>query len=345
MKVAAAKVAQFISGPPDTVRAILLYGPDAGLVRERAELLTKLIVEDPKDPFRVADFSASELRDDPARLSDEASAIAFTGGRRVVRIRDAADAVAKSIISYCKAPFGDALVIIEAGALSPRSKLRAAYEGSKQAAAIPCYADEGKGLRDIILETLGQSQINVSPDAVSYLLENLGSDRMVSRSELEKLRLYMGEETEVTIADAIACIGDSSSMALDDIAFSAASGKIDRLTHFLDRARREGAAAISILRGVARHFERLHLVSGAIDNGKSADAAMKLLRPAVFFKQADSFRTQLRLWPTARLSQAINSLSEAEVLCKTTGMPPDTICDQALLRLGATSLALTKRQG
>ena len=49
MKVTAAKVAQFISSPPDTVRAVLLYGPDAGLVRERAELLTKLIVEDPKD--------------------------------------------------------------------------------------------------------------------------------------------------------------------------------------------------------------------------------------------------------------------------------------------------------
>jgi DNA polymerase-3 subunit delta len=345
MKVAAAKIIQFISSPPEAVRAILLYGPDTGLVRERAEALTGLIVEDPKDPFRIAELPASDLRDDPARLSDEASAIAFTGGRRVVRIRDATDVVAGSIVSFCEAPCGDALVIVESGNLAPRSKLRTAFERSEQAAAIPCYADEGKGLRDVILETLGQSKIRVSPDAMSFLMENLGGDRMVSRSELEKLRLYMGEDAEVTIADAIACVGDSASMALDDIGFATASGKIDRLAHFLDRARREGAAAVSILRGVARHFERLHLVSGAIDSGKSADTAMKLLRPPVFFKQADSFRIQLRCWPTIRLGQAINSLSEAEVLCKTTGMPADTICDQALLRLGATSLALTKRRG
>ena len=344
MKVAAAKVAQFISSPPEAVRAILLYGPDSGLIRERGEQLTSAIVKDPKDPFRIAEFSASELRDDPARLSDEAAAIPFTGGRRVVRIRDTTDAVAKSIVSFCKEPFGDALVIIEAGTLTPRSKLRSAFEASKQAAAIPCYSDEGQGLRNIVLETLGQSQIRVSPDAMSYLLENLGSDRMVSRSELEKLRLYMGEESEVTIADAIACVGDSSSMALDDIAFSAASGKIERLTHLLDRGRREGTAAISILRGVGRHFERLHLVSGAIDAGNSAETAMKLLRPPVFFKQVTIFRNQLSLWPTRRLSQAINSLSEAEVLCKTTGMPADTICDQTLLRLGATSLALIERR-
>ena len=345
MKVSAGKSAQFISSPPETVRAILLYGPDAGLIRERAEILTRLIVDDPQDPFRVADFSANELRDDPARLSDEASAIAFTGGRRVVRIRETTDSIAKSIISFCQDPLGDALVIIEAGALTPRSKLRIQFEESKQAAAIPCYADEGKGLRDIILEVLGQSQITVTSDAMSYLLENLGSDRMLSRSELEKLRLYMGTETKVTIEDAIACVGDSSSMTLDDIAFSSASGKIDRLTHFIDRGRREGAASISILRAVARHFERLHLVSGTIDDGNSVERAMKLLRPPVFFKQAQTFQHQIRLWPTVRLSQAINSLAEAEILCKTTGMPADSICDQALLRLGATAFALTKRQG
>ena len=343
MKVPAAKAAQFISAPPESVTAILLYGPDMGLVRERAQALTRLIVEDPKDPFRVSEIPASELRDDPARLSDEAAAIAFTGGRRVVRIRDATDAIARPIVDFCNAPFGDALVIIETGTLLPRSKLRTAFEGAKQAAAVPCYGDEGKALQDVVLEALGKSKIRVSADAMSYLLENLGGDRMVSRSELEKLRLYMGEEGEVTIADAVACIGDSASMTLDDIAFAAASGNIDRLAHLLDRARREGAAAISILRAVARHFERLHLVSGAIDIGKPAAAAIKLLRPPLFFKQKNNFRTQLRRWPTNRLSQAIGSLSEAEILCKTAGVPADTICNQTLLRLGATSLALTKR--
>jgi DNA polymerase-3 subunit delta len=236
------------------------------------------------------------------------------------------------------------LVVIEAGNLTPRSKLRKAFEDAKCAAAIPCYADEGGALRDVISETLGQSSIRISADAMSFLLENLGSDRMVSRSELEKLRLYMGEGGEVTLEDAIACIGDSASMTLDDIAFAAASGNIDRLTHLMDRARREGLAAIGILRAVARHFQRLHLASGSVDEGKSADVAIKSLRPPVFFKQADIFRGQVRIWPTGRLGQALVSLSEAEVQCKTTGMPTDTICDQTLLRLGATARALGKNR-
>ena len=344
MKISAGKAAHFIASPPDAIRAILLYGPDAGLVRERAGTLTKSIVEDPKDPFRIAEIAANELRDDPARLSDEAAAIAFTGGQRVVRVRDATDTISGPLADFCDNPSGDALVVIEAGNLTPRSKLRKAFEDAKYAAALPCYADEGGALRDVISETLGQSSIRISADAMSFLLENLGSDRMVSRSELEKLRLYMGKGGEVTLEDAIACIGDSASMTLDDIAFAAASGNIDRLTHLMDRARREGLAAIGILRAVARHFQRLHLASGSVDEGKSADVAIKSLRPPVFFKQADVFRGQVRIWPTGRLGQALVSLSEAEVQCKTTGMPTDTICDQTLLRLGATARALSKNR-
>jgi len=344
MKVSAGKAASFIASPPKGVRAILLYGPDSGLVRERAGALTKTIVDDPKDPFRIAEIAANELRDDPARLSDEAAAISFTGGKRVVRVRDATDTISGPLTDFCDNPSGDALVIVEAGNLTPRSKLRKAFETTECAAAIPCYADEGKALRDVISETLGDSNTRVSPDAMAFLLENLGSDRMVSRSELEKLRLYMGEGNEVTLDDAIACIGDSASMALDDIAFASASGNIDRLTHLMDRAHREGLAAISILRAVARHYQRLHLASGSVDEGKSIDMAIKSLRPPVFFKQADSFRAQVRLWPTKRLGDALMSLSEAEVQCKTTGMPVDSLCDQTLLRLGATARALSKNR-
>ena len=344
MKISAGKANQFVTSPPESVRAILLYGPDGGLVRERANLLTESIVDDPKDPFRIAEISVSDIREDAAKLSDEAAAIAFTGERRVVRVRDATDVIAGPLSDFCESPSGDALGIIEASNLTPRSKLRKAFEDADCAAAIPCYADEGKALRDVILETLGKSSIGVSPDAMAFLLDNLGSDRMISRSELDKLRMYIGEGGEVSLDDAIACIGDSASMALDDIAFATAAGNIDRLTHLMDRARREGLAAISILRAVARHFQRLQLVSGSIDEGGSIESAMKSLRPPVFFKQVDVFRSQVRIWPTSRLGLAIASLLNAEVQCKSTGMPVDTICDQTLLRLGAIAQALRSRK-
>lgn len=335
MKIAANAAEGFVASPPEAIRAVLLYGPDFGLVQERAARLAKFVVDDPKDPFRIADLSAASLRADPALLSDEASAMALTGGQRLVRVRDATDLIAGIVSDFLSTPAGgEALVVVEAGNLGPRSKLRKTFEGAKDAAALACYSDEGRSLEAVIRDSLGRNGLSVSPDAMTYLCANLGSDRLVSRSELEKLSLYMGADGgEVTLADASTTVGDSAMMTLDDIAFAVASGDTAKLPGLLDRAHQEGAAPVSLIRVVSRHFQRLHLVSALLESGSPMDAAMKTLRPPVFFKQAATFQTQVRRWNSARLYAALDALSDAEKSSKTTGMPAEPITHQTLLRL------------
>src|ERR1700678_386728 len=73
---------------PDPGRPIiLLYGPDAGLVRERAEALLASAVDDPSDPFSLVRLDGDELSAEPSRLVDEALTIPLFGGRRAVRVR------------------------------------------------------------------------------------------------------------------------------------------------------------------------------------------------------------------------------------------------------------------
>lgn len=339
MKVAPGAAAAFLRAPPADVRAVLVYGPDRGLVRERAQALVRAVAEDADDPFRVAELGAADLYDDPVRLDDEARALALTGGRRVVRVREATDALVPAIESLLAGPPFDALVVAEAGNLGPRSALRQLFEAAEAAAAIPCYADDARALQEVIRTTLGRHRITPTADAVAYLQANLGADRLVSRSELEKLALYVGDGNEATLQDAAACVGDSAAMTLDDLAFAAAGGDTDRLSRMLERAWREGAQAVTVLRAAARHLQRLHLAAGLLAEGKPADAAMKALKPPVFFRQTDAFRAQLRRWPPAALMAALARLTEAEVLCKTTGMPAETVCAQALFRLAATARA------
>jgi len=339
VKIDQKTVDRFVAAPPATVRAVLVYGSDGGLVRERVGKVIAAIVDDPTDPFRVTELGPDALRDDPARLSDEVGALSLGGGRRLVHVREATDTLADTLAGLLAAPGGDApesdaLVLVEAGALGPRSRLRTLFEKAKTAAAVPCYADEGRTLQAMIVETLQAAGLRVSEDALAYLMANLGGDRLVSRSELDKLCLYMGAGGgEVTLADAAACVGDSAAMTLDDIAFAVGGGDIGGLPRLLDRAYHEGVAAVGVLRAVSRHFQRLHLAACQVADGKPVDIALKSLRPPVFFKQADGFRAQLRHWPALRLGDALESLGEAEIDCKTTGLPAEAMCNQALLRL------------
>jgi len=333
VKIAAGRVEGFVKSPDGSARAILVYGPDSGLVRERVERLVKAVVPDLKDPFRIAELTPARLKEDPARLADEAAAIALTGGRRAVVVRDAGDGVTTAIASFLADPKGDALVVLEGGELGPRSSLRKLFEGADNAAALACYADDGGNLAAVIQEELKAAGLTAEPDALAFLADHLGGDRRLTRSELVKLALYMGGPGRVRLEDAVASVGDSAALSLDDLALATAEGDHATAQRVLDRLLREGNQPVSVLRAVARHFVRLHFAAGLMTQGRSAGEAMGALKPPVIFKAAERFKRQLGRWPADRLGKALELLIDAEAECKTTGSPAAELTSRALMSL------------
>lgn len=334
MKITGARQDGFISAPDPAMACVLLYGPDRGLVGERVLKIAASVVGAGDDPFRIIELTGASLKADPARLLDEARAVAFGGGRKLIRVRGASDAVSKILAAYLElATASDALLVLEAAELGPRSSLRKLCEGAENAASIACYVDDSGSLARVIGATLGAHGLKPSGDAMAYLVGNLGSDRGVTRGELEKLALYMGGPGAVELADARAVIGDSAASALDDISLFTGSGDRAGLDKALANALGEGTHPVQILRAAARHFLRLHLAAGLVAGGSNPDQAMKSLRPPVMFMQADRFRVQLQRWRPSRLSDALDLLGVAEMDCKTTGMPADAVCGRALMRI------------
>jgi DNA polymerase-3 subunit delta len=331
VKLPAGRVESFLKAPD--CAAILLYGPDAGLVRERRDRLVASVLEDKSDPFRLVDLTMATLKEDPARLADELAALSMTGGRRVVRVHDAGDAMTALLQSWLAHPVGDALLLIEAGALTPRSSLRKLAESSPALVALACYEDEPDTLEAVILDSLRTHGLSAEPDALAWLTETLGGDRLMTRSEIAKLALYMGKKKRVERADAAAVTGDSAALSQDDLAMAVADGDQSAAQRVLDRLLGEGVSPITILRGLQRHFARLHQAAGIVQQGRSGEQAIAALRPAPNFRLVPRLKGQLSRWPAEKLSTALALLLSAEIDCKTTGMPAAELCGRALLQL------------
>lgn len=342
MKIQPRGIAAYLRKPDPRARATLLYGPDQGLVRERAEALIRAVVPDPKDPFRLASLTAADLADDPARLADEAAAIPFFGGRRAIRVTGVGDRATGAIENFLAAPAGDALVVVEAGDLGSRSTLRRLFEEADNAAAIACYADAPEALEELIEGVIAKAGHRIDPDAVDYLRANLGADRGLTRSELDKLVTYMGTKpATVRLADAEAVIGDSGASAVDDICFAATGGDPAGVEKALGRALGEGESPVAIIRAAQRHLQRLQSAADAVTRGASARDAVQRLRPPVFFKRAIELQAQVPQWDTEKARRAVELLTEAEIDCKSTGLPDEAICRNALL--GIASAARRRR--
>jgi len=340
MKLAPRSIAGFLRRPDPGVRAALVYGPDLGLVHERAQLLATAVAEDPNDPFRVVELAAAQLADDPARLADEAAALSFTGGRRVVRISGTSERLTGLLQRFLADPLGDALIVLEAGDLGRSSGLRRLFEDADNAAALACYGDDADALEGLIAAVLGAAGLRLDPAAQDYLQARLGGDRGVSRQELTKLVTYMGPDAgTIRLEDVEACIGDSAALGLDDVCFATSGGDTGALERALARCFTAGDGPVAVLRAMQRHIQRLHLVAGLQQSGTPIETALKRLRPPLHFKRSALFRAQLRQWPVARLAQALDILTEAEIDCKSTGAADEALCRWALLRLAGAARA------
>jgi len=316
------------------VRAVLVFGRDEGLARERADAISKQITPDLTDPFQVAKPTLSDIKEHPSILLDELAAISMMGGRRLVRVDGAGNESTEAAKLALASDQGDGLLVMTAGDLKPTSSLRKLMETAKNALAIPCYEDSSRDLMGLVQSVLADAGLTATQDAVAYLVDNLGSDRMVSRGELDKLVLYKGNEGgQVTLADAEACVGDTAALGINQVAEAVTGGDLKRLEKLLERARTSGENAIAILRTLQNRMMRIHLARGYMDQGMSAGEAIGKLRPPVFFAERDKFQLEVSRWSSRKVEQALDILMEAELDCKTTGNPADVICARALLRL------------
>ena len=347
MKLPAARIAVFLQRPDQAIRAVLLYGPDIGLVRERAEILARTVCPDLKDPFRVAVLSSTTLAADPARLADEAAQMSLIGGRRVIRVHDAADRLAGLFRGFLDAAPGDGFIVVEAGDLPGSSALRRVFDFSPRAAAIGCYPDTPRDRAAVIRDTLRAHRITASGEATQYLVEHLGSDRLLTRAELEKLALYAGDGSQIELDDVRLSIEDSAALAMDDAVMAAAEGDAARVDRVLDRVFQEGEPPVSVIRAMLRHLQRLHVLAAraAAAAGTTVAEVVRTARPPIFYRQEDSFKRQLVLWNEAGLRAELERIAQAELHMKLTGLPAETVCREAMLAVAQAARRRAMRDG
>jgi DNA polymerase III subunit delta len=337
MKLPPARVQAFLRDPGEC-RVILLFGDDAGMIRDRAETLVRAVAGSLDDPFLVTELA----REDIKRLPDEAAGLSLIGGRRVVRVRDVTDAATDPVQMLLKGP-APALVVLEGPAMQSRSRLRTALEAAAEGVAIGCYPEEGRALEETIRESLRANGAGIEPDALSWLSQQLGADRASTRAELEKLALYVGPGNRVDLDSAMTCVGDLAGLSLDDALFAATTGDVATTDRALEAAVAEGAAPVQVLRAALGHLQKLHRARLAMDeHGVSAAEAVKGMRPPVFYQKVGAFTRSLGLWPAATLTAALAALAEAERGCKRTGWPDHALCRNAILTLARRSAAASR---
>ena len=307
----AREVDAWLARPDPAVSFVLLYGPDRGLVAERAAAFAAATGLPLDDPFSVVRLDAGEMEADPGRLDAEVRTVPMFAGRRLVWLRGfaAQKAVGETLMALLAEPVADALILVEAGDLKKGSGLRAAVEKTSAGMSLPCYADDGQALERLIDQELAEAGLAISLDARRYLKESLGGDRIASRGELVKLALYCSERQRIELDDVRAIVGDVSAGSPDDAVDAVLSGDVGSFDSAFSRSEAAGTPPFLFLSTAMRRFHQLQLMREEMEHGrKSAAAAVASARPPVFFARRPAVERALGRWSGSAIARVLERL-------------------------------------
>jgi len=314
---------------PDPRRPIaLVFGPDAGLVRERVDALVKAAVDDPADPFGLARLDGDALADEPSRLVEEAHTFPLFGGRRAVWVKAGGRNFTAAVEALLAAPpAADCRVVIEAGDLKRNAPLRAMCEKSAVAAALPCYADGDREITRLIDEEMRGAGLTIAADARALLASLIGGDRRASRNEIRKLALYAHGNKAVDIDDVLAVVADASGLGLTDLVDAAFAGRAPDVEIRFAKARAEGSHPSAIIGAALRQVAQLHRGCLAMESGTSIKDAV----PGLNFRREKLVHAALSTWSAARLERMMGQFAEASLEARRRPALAEAVARRALM--------------
>lgn len=260
--------------------------------------------------------------------------------QRLIWVKGAGNqkALIADVTSLISAPPSEAIVLIEAGDLRKGSALRTAVERAGNAIALPCYADDGRGVDAVIDEVLGSAGLSIALEARQLLKANLGGDRLATRGELEKLALYCEGKSEITAEDIRLLTGDVSGLSADEAVDAVITGRFREFDSAFQRYLSAGNSPFLVLAATLRQIHTLQLMRGLMDGkGQSAAAAVASARPPIFFSRRKTVESALARWSGKALQNAAERLQAA--ILRTRQKPPlaSAIARQALIALAVES--------
>ncbi len=333
MKLEKTALAAALKNWPPELQAALVFGREAALVRARALAIARQIVADLSDPFRVVDMPEAKVLESPALLADEVAAYAMLGGRRLVRLAGG-DGLLEPLQNALTQPGVDAMILIEAGDLPAKSKLRSWAEAAKNVAAIICYPEDTVTLVTLLQDAAKAQKYRLTDDAARIIVAASGSVRDVALSELEKTMLYVGTaRATIDDSDVLEITADAGSAGFEGMIAALCRDDGPALDQQLGRLFTNGESGIAVLRAVSRRLWLLGKAHADIGQGGDRDSFMTRAFGKSAWKEGPEFKKQLASWPPQRVARGLARLLEADRKAKLSGASGELVVAQALMGL------------
>jgi len=221
MKILNSNINKFINDLSPYKNPILLYGPDEGLTLYRSKLIIKSFFnKNTAGETRVFDCKEKKLTE----LENVISSGSLFSKKEVLKITNPGESLSGYFDLFNSVyENNNVLIVIIAGELAPRSKIRTHFEREKNCGTIACYKTDPYALKKIIIDFAIQNNLKLENSSISYLVETLGDNFQIILNELDKL-LFLNEK-KITYDMVRGAVSSNNSEIFENMVFNCFENK------------------------------------------------------------------------------------------------------------------------
>ncbi len=331
MKANARDIRAAMERPSPDMRLFLLHGPDGSAAAELAGRLAQAMGPGAE---RI-DLDGAALKNDPARLADEAASLSLFGERRHIRVSPAGEESLEALSTLLAADHAGNPVVVLAPTVKSTAKIVKLAIDSPRAMAFACYEPSAADLEKLAGTLAREAGLRPQGAVTHRLAAACAGDRAVLAKEIDKLALFLDgapdrpHDVDERALDAIgADVGEAEMGAAIE---AVVSGRTAVLGTELMRLSEAGTSPIPWLRLLARRLMTLAEMKAEIDAGATQDSVFK--RHRVFFREEAATAQAVRRWTPAMLTVALSRVREAERAVMASGNAGSVLADHAVTEL------------
>jgi DNA polymerase-3 subunit delta len=314
----------------------LFYGPNAGLIEETINKIFKPI------------FTKNTIKYDEADLLNNIHSFkemifnkSFFDDEKFIIINRASNKILDLIQELIESQVTDLKMIIKAGPLEKKSKLRSYFEKNKFTVITAFYEENYQSLLLMIKKIFSEKQIVVSNEIINLIIERSKGNRISINNEIEKISSYYEKNNKIDLKDALKITNLAENYGISELVDQSLLKNKKKTINILNENNLNTEENILIIRTFLNKLKRLKILKIKYQKSKNIEQILSAARPPIFWKDKDIVKQQLNIWSLSEIKFLIYKVNKLELTIKKNNQISDQILNNFILEnLTSTSSAI-----
>ena len=288
----------------------LFYGPNTGLIEEVIKETMRSYTEN------LYNYSESEILSDKDTFIINLFNKSFFEDEKLIIINHITDKILEVIKDIIEKKDQSFKIILKAGILEKRSKLRNFFEKENNLVITAFYEDDHRTLLNYAQNFFKENEIKISTQNINFILEKTKGSRLFLNNELKKIKNFSHSRSSIEFDDIIKLINPSEDYKISELTDQCLAKNIDKTINILNENNSSIEENILILKSFLHKLKRLKNLKKEMEMSKSQDQAISSYKPPIFWKDKELIKKQLKIWSLDEIKLLIKKINNLELTIK-----------------------------